>query len=151
MAISNEGLIVILVVGLIAGWLAGQLVQGTGFGIIGDIIIGIIGAFIGAWLFLSWASELVPALSTRSRPPPSARCCYCSFSGFSEEADVGSATRKCCRHQGVRVGSGFKRQVPRRLDNDGHGHPRMGRLASSQTGITFARAGLMAYTASLHS
>ena len=54
MAISNEGLIVILLVGLIAGWLAGQLVQGTGFGIIGDIIIGIIGAFIGAWLLPNW-------------------------------------------------------------------------------------------------
>jgi len=50
MAISNEGLLVILVVGLIAGWLAGQLVQGTGFGLVGDLIIGIIGAFIGAWL-----------------------------------------------------------------------------------------------------
>ena len=50
MTISNEGLVVILLVGLVAGWLAGQLVQGTGFGIIGDIIIGIIGAFIGSWL-----------------------------------------------------------------------------------------------------
>lgn len=50
MAISNEGLVIILLVGLVAGWLAGQLVQGTGFGIIGDIIIGILGAFIGAWL-----------------------------------------------------------------------------------------------------
>jgi uncharacterized membrane protein YeaQ/YmgE (transglycosylase-associated protein family) len=50
MSISNEGLAIILLVGLVAGWLAGQLVQGTGFGIVGDIIIGIIGAFIGAWL-----------------------------------------------------------------------------------------------------
>jgi uncharacterized membrane protein YeaQ/YmgE (transglycosylase-associated protein family) len=50
MTVSNEGLVVILLVGLIAGWLAGQLVQGTGFGIIGDIVIGIIGAFIGSWL-----------------------------------------------------------------------------------------------------
>ena len=50
MAISNEGLLVIVVVGLIAGWLAGQLVQGPGFGLIGDINIGVIGAFIGAWL-----------------------------------------------------------------------------------------------------
>ena len=37
-------------VGLIAGWLAGQIVQGTGFGIIGDLIIGVVGAFIGSWL-----------------------------------------------------------------------------------------------------
>ena len=50
MAISNEGLIVILVVGLIAGWAAGQIVRGTGFGIIGDLVIGILGAFVGSWL-----------------------------------------------------------------------------------------------------
>jgi uncharacterized membrane protein YeaQ/YmgE (transglycosylase-associated protein family) len=48
--ISNESLIVILLVGVIAGWLAGQLVSGTGFGLIGDLIIGVIGAFIGSWL-----------------------------------------------------------------------------------------------------
>ena len=47
---SNESLIVILAVGLIAGWLAGQIVKGTGFGIIGDLIVGILGAFIGSWL-----------------------------------------------------------------------------------------------------
>jgi uncharacterized membrane protein YeaQ/YmgE (transglycosylase-associated protein family) len=50
MSLSNESLVVILIVGLAAGWLAGQLVQGTGFGLVGDIIIGIVGAFIGAWL-----------------------------------------------------------------------------------------------------
>jgi uncharacterized membrane protein YeaQ/YmgE (transglycosylase-associated protein family) len=48
MHMSGESLLIILVVGLIAGWL--QLVQGTGFGIVGDLIIGIIGAFIGSWL-----------------------------------------------------------------------------------------------------
>ena len=50
MNISNEGLLVIVVVGIVAGWLAGQLVRGTGFGLIGDFVIGIIGAFIGTWL-----------------------------------------------------------------------------------------------------
>ena len=50
MHISNESLVLILVVGVIAGWLAGQLVRGTGFGLIGDLIIGVIGAFIGTWL-----------------------------------------------------------------------------------------------------
>jgi uncharacterized membrane protein YeaQ/YmgE (transglycosylase-associated protein family) len=40
-----------LVVGLIAGVLASLVMGGTGFGIIGDIIIGIVGAFIGGWLF----------------------------------------------------------------------------------------------------
>jgi uncharacterized membrane protein YeaQ/YmgE (transglycosylase-associated protein family) len=50
MNMSSESLLVILFVGLVAGWLAGQIVRGTGFGIIGDIIIGILGAFIGSWL-----------------------------------------------------------------------------------------------------
>jgi uncharacterized membrane protein YeaQ/YmgE (transglycosylase-associated protein family) len=48
--ISNESLLIILLVGLVAGWLAGQFVRGAGFGLIGDIIIGILGAFIGDWL-----------------------------------------------------------------------------------------------------
>ena len=51
MYISSESLLVILLIGAIAGWLAGQIVQGTGFGLIGDIVIGIIGAFIATWLF----------------------------------------------------------------------------------------------------
>ena len=50
MHMSSESLLVILFVGLVAGWLAGQIVQGTGFGIVGDITIGILGAFIGSWL-----------------------------------------------------------------------------------------------------
>jgi uncharacterized membrane protein YeaQ/YmgE (transglycosylase-associated protein family) len=48
--ISNESLLVILVVGLVAAWLAGKIARGAGFGIIGDIVIGIIGAYIGDWL-----------------------------------------------------------------------------------------------------
>ena len=51
MHLSNESLLVILFVGLIAGWLAGQIVQGTGFGIIGDILIGVAGALIASLLF----------------------------------------------------------------------------------------------------
>lgn len=51
MYISNESLLVILFVGLVAGWLAGKIVRGTGFGIIGDIIVGIAGAFVASWLF----------------------------------------------------------------------------------------------------
>ncbi len=50
MHILNESLLVILVVGLVAGWLAGKIVQGARFGLIGDLAIGIIGAFIGDWL-----------------------------------------------------------------------------------------------------
>ena len=43
------GILAWLVVGLIAGWLAGQ-VMGGGFGLVGDIIVGIIGAFVGGYL-----------------------------------------------------------------------------------------------------
>ena len=39
-----------LVVGLIAGWLAGQVVRGGGYGLIGDIIVGVVGGFLGGWL-----------------------------------------------------------------------------------------------------
>jgi uncharacterized membrane protein YeaQ/YmgE (transglycosylase-associated protein family) len=40
-----------LIVGLIAGWLAGVLVKGGGYGVLGDIIVGIVGAFVGGFLF----------------------------------------------------------------------------------------------------
>jgi len=40
-----------IIVGLVAGWLAGVIMKGGGFGVIGDIIVGIIGALIGGWLF----------------------------------------------------------------------------------------------------
>ena len=45
-----EGVIIWLIVGAIAGWLAGLVVKGGGFGLIGDIIVGIIGAVIAGWL-----------------------------------------------------------------------------------------------------
>ncbi|MEK6818431.1 MAG: GlsB/YeaQ/YmgE family stress response membrane protein [Nanoarchaeota archaeon] len=44
-------LIIFLVVGLIAGWLADLAVKGVGFGLLGDLIIGIVGAFIGGYIF----------------------------------------------------------------------------------------------------
>jgi len=47
---AMHGIIAWLIVGAVAGWLAGVLVKGGGFGLIGDIIVGIIGAFIGGWL-----------------------------------------------------------------------------------------------------
>jgi uncharacterized membrane protein YeaQ/YmgE (transglycosylase-associated protein family) len=51
MHISNEGILVILFVGLVAGWLAGKIVRGTGFGIIGDVLVGIAGALVASYLF----------------------------------------------------------------------------------------------------
>lgn len=44
------GLLTWIVVGAIAGWLAGQVMKGSGFGLIGDILIGVIGALVGGWL-----------------------------------------------------------------------------------------------------
>ena len=51
MYMSNESILVVLFVGLVAGWLAGKIVRGTGFGIIGDILVGIAGALIATFLF----------------------------------------------------------------------------------------------------
>ena len=51
MYLSGESILIIILVGLIAGWLAGKIVRGAGFGLIGDIAIGIVGAFIASWLF----------------------------------------------------------------------------------------------------
>ena len=45
-----EAIIIILIIGAVAGWLAGQIVRGMGFGLIGNIVVGIVGAFIAAWL-----------------------------------------------------------------------------------------------------
>src|SRR6266852_6391969 len=50
MYLSNQSLLVILIVGIVAGWLAGRVMEGGGFGLIGDLIVGLIGAFIGDWL-----------------------------------------------------------------------------------------------------
>jgi len=40
-----------IVVGIAAGWLAGQVMKGSGYGLLGDLIIGAIGGYIGGWLF----------------------------------------------------------------------------------------------------
>lgn len=48
---TGNQLIWFLVIGLIAGWLAGKIMKGSGFGVIGDLVVGVLGAFIGGWLF----------------------------------------------------------------------------------------------------
>jgi uncharacterized membrane protein YeaQ/YmgE (transglycosylase-associated protein family) len=40
-----------LIIGLIAGWLAGMLMKGGGFGMVGDLVVGVVGAVLGGWLF----------------------------------------------------------------------------------------------------
>ena len=44
------GILTWLIVGAIAGWLAGKVTKGRGFGLIGNMVIGIIGALVGGWL-----------------------------------------------------------------------------------------------------
>ena len=48
--IGVDSIIIMLIVGAIAGWLAGQIVRGFGFGLLWNIVIGIVGAFVGVWL-----------------------------------------------------------------------------------------------------
>jgi len=48
--VGIDSIIIMIIVGAIAGWLAGNIVRGFGFGLIWNIVIGIVGAFIGVWL-----------------------------------------------------------------------------------------------------
>jgi|ERR1700674_2370739 uncharacterized membrane protein YeaQ/YmgE (transglycosylase-associated protein family) len=50
--VTSPGFIATIVIGLLAGWIAGHLTRGRGFGCIVDVILGLIGAIIGRWLFL---------------------------------------------------------------------------------------------------
>ena len=59
MVLEPGGLLAWVVVGLLAGWLAGQVMRGSGYGLIGDIVLGIVGAFIGGLVF----SVLMPGSS----------------------------------------------------------------------------------------
>jgi uncharacterized membrane protein YeaQ/YmgE (transglycosylase-associated protein family) len=59
MNLEPGGLIGWLIVGAVAGWLAGQFMKGGGYGLIGDIIVGIVGAFVGGLIF----SLLLPGSS----------------------------------------------------------------------------------------
>lgn len=47
---DGQSIIVILILGAVAGWLAGLVFQGGGLGLLGNIVVGIIGGFIGYWL-----------------------------------------------------------------------------------------------------
>ena len=68
---STESVLIILLIGAVAGWLAGLLFRGYGFGLVGNIIVGIIGGFIGIWLLGElnftmpggeWVSPILTAL-----------------------------------------------------------------------------------------
>ncbi len=61
---------VLLLIGAIAGWLAGLMIKGGGFGVLGNIIIGVLGAVFGGWLFgvlgisvgNQWVGSLITAV-----------------------------------------------------------------------------------------
>jgi uncharacterized membrane protein YeaQ/YmgE (transglycosylase-associated protein family) len=48
---SSQNLIIFLLIGLVAGWLAGKIMRGGGFGVVGDLVVGVIGSFLGGWVF----------------------------------------------------------------------------------------------------
>lgn len=48
---SLQNLVIFLLIGVAAGWLAGRVMKGGGFGLFGDMIVGVIGSFLGGWLF----------------------------------------------------------------------------------------------------
>jgi len=65
-----EGFLVAVLIGAIAGWLAGKIMKGSGYGLIGDIIVGVIGGFIGSFLWRElhlptmggfWISSIITA------------------------------------------------------------------------------------------
>jgi len=47
-------LVLFILIGLIAGALAGRVVSGHGYGVTGDIVVGVLGAFLGGWIFASF-------------------------------------------------------------------------------------------------
>jgi len=48
---ETQAIIITLILGAVAGWLGGQLFQGSGLGLLGNIVVGILGGFIGYWVF----------------------------------------------------------------------------------------------------
>jgi uncharacterized membrane protein YeaQ/YmgE (transglycosylase-associated protein family) len=44
------GILTWILVGVVAGWLAGRVTKGSGFGLVGDMILGVVGALVGGWL-----------------------------------------------------------------------------------------------------
>ena len=49
---ESHGFVSWLILGLVAGWLAGKIARGRGFGCITDIILGLIGSYLGGWIFM---------------------------------------------------------------------------------------------------
>ena len=50
-------ILIFILIGAAAGWLAGLIMKGGGFGLLGNIIVGIVGGFLGGWLFGGWLTR----------------------------------------------------------------------------------------------
>ena len=65
------GIVFLVIIGLVAGWLAGLIYKGSGFGLLGNLVVGVIGSFLGKFLFRAIGisisrgliGELIPALA----------------------------------------------------------------------------------------
>ena len=86
---SIETILIWMAIGLVAGWLASRVVGG-GYGVIGDIVLGIVGAFLGGLIFralhLHSRSEAWPRRYSSPSWAPSSCCCSCVWSGGSPGA-----------------------------------------------------------------
>lgn len=60
---SGEYIVIWLIIGAAAGWLAGMIVKGGGFGLLGDIVVGIVGAFVGGALVTMLGVSIAPGLA----------------------------------------------------------------------------------------
>src|ERR1700720_2354476 len=61
--VTSPGFIATIIIGLLAGWIAGHITRGRGFGCIVDVILGLIGAVIGRWLFMKLGIAVAPCFS----------------------------------------------------------------------------------------
>lgn len=75
---GTESLLVFIIIGAIAGWLAGLIVKGFGLGLVGNIVVGIVGALIAGWLFPRLGFAIGGGILPPSSTPRSARSsCSC--------------------------------------------------------------------------
>ena len=84
--LAPESILAWIIIGAIAGWLAGLLVKGYGFGLIGNIVVGIVGAAVAG--LLASQLHLTESHSATSSPPPSGLWSSSSLLGFYDELDL---------------------------------------------------------------
>jgi uncharacterized membrane protein YeaQ/YmgE (transglycosylase-associated protein family) len=50
MNLDTQSILILVIVGIVAGWLAGVIVRGYGLGLVGNLVVGVVGAFLATWL-----------------------------------------------------------------------------------------------------